>query len=303
MKPTIIPIIKGDDTNWNDVQSFIINIDTSKIPDLDLSNGYRAEFKLGSIIKCFDTIENNRIQPVLTHKDTSSLPLGHIDGSIKIIDSENRVKTFKSDIHFQVKSGVFCWKDPCEVDIYITTGSYDKLSDKPTINGVELKGNLSSDDLDIASKEDLSKLSNLISEKTSIEEVKEILDIEISGLAEVAKTGSYNDLKDKPVIPPAFELNPASSNELGGIKVGKGLSIKEDGTLSVIGGEGGTSDYEELINKPSINNVELIGDKTLEELGVQPKGEYAEKSSVEVLNNEVNIIKDQLSNTLVFEEI
>ena len=31
----------------------------------------------------------------------------------------------------------------------------------------------------------------------------------------------------------------------------------------------GTNDYNDLINKPSIEGVELIGDKTLEELGVE----------------------------------
>lgn len=35
------------------------------------------------------------------------------------------------------------------------------------------------------------------------------------------------------------------------------------------GGGGGTSDYDELENKPSINNVELIGNKTLQQLGIQ----------------------------------
>lgn len=32
--------------------------------------------------------------------------------------------------------------------------------------------------------------------------------------------------------------------------------------------EGGTDDYEELENKPKINGVELIGDKSLSDLGI-----------------------------------
>ena len=32
---------------------------------------------------------------------------------------------------------------------------------------------------------------------------------------------------------------------------------------------GGTNDYNDLINKPSIEGVELVGDKTLEVLGVE----------------------------------
>ena len=39
-------------------------------------------------------------------------------------------------------------------------------------------------------------------------------------------------------------------------------------------GEGGTTNYSELVNKPKINNVELIGNKTLDQLGIQPKGNY-----------------------------
>lgn len=38
---------------------------------------------------------------------------------------------------------------------------------------------------------------------------------------------------------------------------------------NVVINQGGTSNYEELINKPQINNVELVGNKTLEELGIK----------------------------------
>lgn len=37
---------------------------------------------------------------------------------------------------------------------------------------------------------------------------------------------------------------------------------------------GGTKDYNRLLNKPRINAIELIGNKTLEELGIQPQGNY-----------------------------
>lgn len=36
-----------------------------------------------------------------------------------------------------------------------------------------------------------------------------------------------------------------------------------------------TTDYEELTNLPKINEVELKGEKSLEDLGIQPAGEYA----------------------------
>lgn len=40
------------------------------------------------------------------------------------------------------------------------------------------------------------------------------------------------------------------------------------------GGSGGTADYERLSNQPKINGVTLIGNKTSDELNLQPKGNY-----------------------------
>lgn len=44
-------------------------------------------------------------------------------------------------------------------------------------------------------------------------------------------------------------------------------------------GGGGTTDYEELTHKPSINNVELSGDKSLSDLGAASEGAVAAKAS------------------------
>lgn len=48
------------------------------------------------------------------------------------------------------------------------------------------------------------------------------------------------------------------------------LKNRIDGeTLPVIKGGGGTRDYEKLINKPQIESVTLIGNKTFEDLGLE----------------------------------
>lgn len=58
----------------------------------------------------------------------------------------------------------------------------------------------------------------------------------------------------------------------------------------------GVKDYNLLINKPSINDVELTGNKTLQELGIQPTGDYALKSEIPTkltqLQNDGNFVKD-----------
>ena len=44
--------------------------------------------------------------------------------------------------------------------------------------------------------------------------------------------------------------------------------------LKLSGGGGGTSDYEKLSNQPKINGVTLVGNKTSDDLNLQPKGNY-----------------------------
>ena len=44
--------------------------------------------------------------------------------------------------------------------------------------------------------------------------------------------------------------------------------------LKLSGGGGGTSDYERLSNQPKINGVTLVGNKTSDDLNLQPKGNY-----------------------------
>lgn len=79
-------------------------------------------------------------------------------------------------------------------------------------------------------------------------------------LSSVATSGSYNDLKDKPSIPAAYELPVASATALGGVKVGSGLSIT-DGVLSATGGGIADSvDWSKIQNKPNFANVATSGD-------------------------------------------
>lgn len=75
------------------------------------------------------------------------------------------------------------------------------------------------------------------------------------------------------------EINVATSETVGVVKPdGVTTEIDEDGTIHAVGGGGGTgtTDYEDLYNKPSINGVELSGNITLEGIGAQAKGSYAE---------------------------
>ena len=76
-------------------------------------------------------------------------------------------------------------------------------------------------------------------ELSALNEAKAAQDEEIAkrakdaDLAAVAKSGSYDDLTNKPTIPAAYTLPTASASVLGGVKVGTGLTIDENGVLSL----------------------------------------------------------------------
>ena len=90
-----------------------------------------------------------------------------------------------------------------------------------------------------------------------------------------------------------YQLPVASQTTLGGIKVGNNLSIDQDGTLNA---EKSTQSYTELTNKPKINNVELDGEKSLNDLGIQAQGNYATKEELPTktsqLENDSNFISE-----------
>ena len=170
-----ITIIKGDDTNWNDQQTFVININTT----LDLSDGFSAEFTLGDIKKEFDFIQDNKIYPILSNKETSTLPLGYINGVLKIYDNQRRIRTIKSNIPFNVRGGVYSSNADInadgetipteEIDISIADSQivdYNSVTHKPTLNGYELKGDVSLSDIGLGNVDNTSDMDKPVSTAT-----------------------------------------------------------------------------------------------------------------------------------------
>ena len=103
-----------------------------------------------------------------------------------------------------------------------TSGSYNDLTDKPTIpEAPDLTNYATKDDLANA-KPDLTPYA-----KTA-------------DLSTVATSGSYEDLINKPTMPEPYTLPTASTTTLGGVKVdGTSITIA-DGVISSTGGGGGS---------------------------------------------------------------
>ena len=116
------------------------------------------------------------------------------------------------------------------------TFDYNDLTNKPSINNITLSGNKSLNDLGVASKSSVTAVENSI---TTIN-------------------------ADLNILKPA-----ATSSDIGKVPVVKTVA---NGKVTAYefgeGGGGGTSDYSDLSNKPSINSITLSGNKSLNDLGI-----------------------------------
>lgn len=208
------------------------------------------------------------------------------------------------------------------------TTDYTQLTNKPQIGGVELTGNKTLTDLGIqpagdylveTDLADYAKTTDIPTDylteadltgyatTADLEGYVETGDLagyaQTSSLSTVATSGSYNDLTnkptivtsyndltDKPDIPEAYTLPTASTSTLGGVKVDGTTITIEDGVItSHATSTGGTTDYAALTNKPQIGGVELTGNKSLSDLGIQPAGTYLTEIPAEyVTETELN---------------
>lgn len=88
----------------------------------------------------------------------------------------------------------------------------------------------------------------------------------------VVKNGRYD-----------FPIDFGSITEVISSNLASGIIIKEPKSATI----SASSNYERNTNKPSINSVELLGNKTHTDLGLQPAGDYAYNSRVSELENSI----------------
>lgn len=85
---------------------------------------------------------------------------------------------------------------------------------------------------------------------------------------------NYSQLSGKPQINNIVVDGNKTLDDYGiqkKLTAGSGISIDESGRIDATGGGSGTTDYDALTNKPQINNVELSGNKTLDDLDIASK--------------------------------
>ena len=166
------------------------------------------------------------------------------------------------------------------------SGDYDDLTDKPSINGVTLSGNKTTADLLIAFTAADVGLGNVANERqysaqnpppypvTSVAGKTGAVDLLPSdvGLGNVANERQYSSQNPPPypVTSVDGKAGAVSVLPIGGT-AGQVLKKASATDYDVEWGDesgGGSSDYADLTNKPSINGVTLAGNKTAEDLGL-----------------------------------
>ena len=194
--------------------------------------------------------------------------------------------------------------------------NYEMLEKKPSINGVELVGNKTLEELNIQEKGDYltSETDPLFSKSASAG----ITSQDIKNWNNKSEfSGNYDDLNGKPTIPTkTSEL----TNDSGYINEHQDISGKQDVLISgetiktinnqsllgsgniTITSESGTTDYNALDNRPKVNNVVLSGNKTLDELGIQEKGNYVKETDY-ATREKAGLIRGNLNtNTDVWQD-
>lgn len=248
-----ITLVRGDDTDYNTQVLLVVNY----ITNLNIE-GYKTRLTIENptnVIRTYE-IQNNTSEINFDKVITSTLEVGTHKCSIKLINTLNQVKTvhnfeIKVESEFDI---TVPFVNEYEIKVKIDDGinkykNYDELFNKPLINGVILEGDKSFEDLGI------------------VDYVETTIDDKIEN--HNTDTDSHEDIRA--IINTKQNILRAGSN----------ITII-DGIISALGAEGGvTTDYIELGNKPKVNNVTLEGNITLEELGIQPVGEYVTEEMLE----------------------
>ena len=151
-----IKLFKGDDTDFNESEFLIIRLETNATLE-----GFKASFRLGSFVQDFADITSKTLKVVIPHATTKQFPVGNLNGTLRLEDSLGRYQTITNTIPFAITKEVFTRESeeivlptpenyPITITLSLLSGDYDNFIHKPSINGVTLTGNKTSEELKLA---------------------------------------------------------------------------------------------------------------------------------------------------------
>lgn len=243
-----ITLVKGDDTNFNEQVFLIVSFKTN----LDLT-GYLAKLTIENPTNIFKKyeVQHNAFQIDFDKSITNTLEVGAHKANIKLYDTQNRIKTvYNFEINVEEEFNTSTpFLNEYEFEVVVDNEgiskykNYDELHNKPQINDVVLEGNKNFDDLGMTQH-----------------------------MIGISEEGIRRHNTEDPIA--HKDIRDQIMNKQDRLIAGANITII-DGIISSLGAEGGiTTNYKHLGNKPKINDIVLDDNITLEQLGVQPLGEY-----------------------------
>lgn len=249
-----IVFVRGDDTDFLNQVLLIISFKTN----LNL-DGYHAKLTIenpSNIVRKFE-VQHNTVEIELNKIITSTIETGIHRANIKLIDTLDRIRTiynFDIEVKDEFDIGDIPILNEYEFEIELQNEgiskykNYNELINKPSINDVVLEGNKTFDELG-ATRHMIGISNNGI------------------GVHNTDKT-AHKYLQDQ------------IFNKQDRLIAGSNITII-DGIISALGDNGGiTTNYKDLGNKPKINDVVLDDNLSLDDLGIQPKGEYVTETEL-----------------------
>ena len=193
-------------------------------------------------------------------------------------------------------------------NLQVVKANKTDLNTKANVSDLDVKADKATVAEQLSAKADLSYTIEQLGYKANKTDVNDALNTkfdkslagDLSQLNTDDKSSIVNAINsvNRQIIPIATETT------VGVVKVdGTTTTVDADGTIHAVGGGGGgggTTDYAALSNKPKINNVELSGNKSLDELNIAAK-DTTEQSLALKADKEDTYTKQQVEELIATE--
>lgn len=170
----MLKIFKGDDTGGTFGKHISIKVES----DFPL-DGCVVNFDFQCVRKTFtDVRSGDFIEIVYSHNETKGMCEGVSMGSIYVVDSSGKIRTISNSIAIKVTSDVEeCYgTDGQSITVCIgVTIDWDFVTNKPTINGHALVGEMSGHDLGLASTSDIPDFKGEVLPLVTDDEMRDAL--------------------------------------------------------------------------------------------------------------------------------
>ena len=239
-KPQYIVLFCGDDSNFVGNQTIFIELET----DID-TTGCKAHLKYISKTFTWDAIpEDKRLELVFSAEETKAMPLGDWDAELWLEDAQGRRRTVSNQIRIRVTKSVgdaYWSEDPQSIKASIGNAfDYNNAYNKPTLNGVVIEGNKTSEDYHIKGGGGGTGDYNDLENKPSINNVtlegnKTAKDLSLIGSEEYAedKQATENAISDVANKINTHETNYNNPHKVTAEQVGTYTTSEVDRKLAV----------------------------------------------------------------------